>query len=65
MNPEEFHYTSEGYNPYTLENHSTTDLCYDATNQADNWGVFALSYTLGCMSFLEYMGIVLVVLISL
>jgi hypothetical protein len=23
----------EGYNPYTLENHSTADLYYDATNQ--------------------------------
>ena len=22
-----------GYNPYTLENHSTADLYYDATNQ--------------------------------
>ena len=25
--------THEGYNPYTLENHSTVDLYYDATNQ--------------------------------
>ena len=23
----------KGYNQHTLENHSTTDLCYDATNQ--------------------------------
>ena len=23
----------KGYNPYTLENHSTADLYYDATNQ--------------------------------
>ena len=62
----------EGYNPYILENHSTADLYYDATNQTlgsvfptkhyallCSWGV--LSYTLECMSFLEYMGFVLVV----
>ena len=28
----------EGYNPYTLENHSTADLYYDATTR--HWGVF-------------------------
>ena len=27
-------YTTRRYNPYTLENHSTADLYYDATNQA-------------------------------
>ena len=56
----------EGYNPYTLENHSTSDLCYDATigecfpyhKHYTAKGV--LSYTLVCMSFLEYAGFVLV-----
>ncbi len=33
------------YNPYILENHSTADLYYAV-----------VSYTLGCMRFLEYMG---------
>ena len=62
----------EGYNPYTLENHSTADLYYDATTQTR--GVFpcvshytllcsrgVFSYTLGCMRFLEYMGFVLAI----
>ena len=31
--PKEFHYTTRGYNPYTLENHGTADLYYDATTQ--------------------------------
>ena len=31
--PEEFHYISQGgYNPYTIENHSTADSYYDATD---------------------------------
>ena len=60
-----------GYSPYTLENHSTADLYYDATNQTLG-SIFpttstmlyyaAVVYTLVCMSFLEYMGFVLVVL---
>ena len=62
----------KGYNPYTLENHSTADLYYDATTQT--WGVFpclnhytllcswgVFSYTLGYMRFPEYMGFVLAV----
>ena len=53
---------------YTLENHSTADLYYDVATQTlgsvslsqalyfiMQLGVF--SYTLGCMRFLEYMGL--------
>ena len=56
-------------NLYTLENHSTADLYCDATNQILG-SVFPTTSTmlyhkhhalLGCMSFLEYMGFVLVV----
>ena len=61
-----------GYNPYTLENHSTADLYYDATTQTlgsvslpqslyFTMQLGCISYTLGCMRFLEYMGFVLAV----
>ena len=63
----------EGYNPYTIvENYSIADLYYDATNHLGecfphhkhyallcSWGV--LSYTLGGMNFLEYMGFILAI----
>ena len=60
------------YNPCTLENHSIADLYYDATTQKlgfprhkyytllCSWGIHvAIAYTLGCMTFLDYMGFVL------
>ena len=59
--------------PYTLESHNTADVYYDTTNQTlgsvsptTNAMLYCaagvlLSYTLGWMRFLEYMGFVLVV----
>ena len=67
-------YKVYGYNPYTLENHSTADLYYDATTQTlgsvslpqslyftMQLGCIFIHPSLGCMRFLEYMGFVLAV----
>jgi hypothetical protein len=58
----------KGYNPYTLENHSTADLYYDATNQTVGSVSTILYYAARVyalihpsMRLLEYMGFVLVV----